>query len=259
MQQCKKKQSILLCIVLNTIFQERLLFHLDIQCWDFNVLIFYYMNGKLHHTLRHTLAKNHCINVDLIPVHGHKRHVFEFPHRSFNVYFPPYTLFSKCFADENQCQCALLLEKSVHDFIIKIFMAASTTWICAVNSTLSVKCVLFVLEKPHSKDERNFPPVVYVGNTKISIGLYVETPYLFNIFFWECRLLQWGLDVITTQGYTKYKVMHGTNPLLCIITFFQNRLHFHLGIQCWPYNVLTFYYMNGKLHHTSITVLLGCY
>ncbi len=78
----------------------------------------------------------------------------------------------------------------IDDFIIKILKVASTAWICALNSTLSVVCVLLVLYwKSHiqsirrpttSKYERNFPPLVYVENAKISV--YVETPHLFNIF-----------------------------------------------------------------------------
>ena len=38
----------------------------------------------------------------------------------------------------------------INDFVIKILIVASTPWIRAVNSTLSVKCVLFVLEQPHT-------------------------------------------------------------------------------------------------------------
>ncbi len=38
----------------------------------------------------------------------------------------------------------------INDFIIKILIVASTPWIFPVNSTLSVKCILFVLEQPHT-------------------------------------------------------------------------------------------------------------
>ena len=92
----------------------------------------------------------------------YKRHALDFPHRNFNVCFPP---------NKSLWWCTV----------------ASTPWICAVNSTLSVKCELFILEKPHtirktttSKYERNFPPLVYVE--KATISVYVETPRLFNIF-----------------------------------------------------------------------------
>ncbi len=67
MQQCKKKIYITKYC---TIFQERLLFHLDIQCWPYNVLIFHYMNGKLHHTLNHTVAKKSLYQCGLATINA---------------------------------------------------------------------------------------------------------------------------------------------------------------------------------------------
>ena len=41
--------------------------------------------------------------------------------------------------------------------------------------------------KPFQNIVRNFPPLVYVENAKISV--YAEAPHLFNIFFfWECTV-----------------------------------------------------------------------
>ncbi len=59
------------------------------------------------------------------------------------------------------------------------------------ESTLSVKCLIFELEKPHTIDqetnhikyERNTPPQVKMENAKISV--YVENPHYFKIFFSE--------------------------------------------------------------------------
>ena len=52
-----------------------------------------------------------------------------------------------------------------------------------------------------SNYERNFPPLFYVENTKISV--YVESPHNFNIFFWECRLKvsfhRWDLSQLDLQ------------------------------------------------------------
>ena len=105
-------------------------------------------------------------------------------------------------------------------------------WICAVNSTCLLNAYYLYwkshtqsIRKPTTSNyERNLPLLVYVEDAKISV--YVETPHLFNIFFWECRVIHKKLCTAFLSCYSflrlwsrAYKL--GINGLIPFLPIFR--------------------------------------
>ena len=92
----------------------------------------------------------------------------------------------------------------LNDFIIKILIVVSTPWICAVNSTLSVKCVLFVLEQPHTIYQETNHLKIWEEFSTSSLGGKCQNLSIcrnstsIRHFFWECNLsspwLKWPIQ-----------------------------------------------------------------
>ena len=72
-----------------------------------------------------------------------------------------------------------------------------------------------------SKYERKFSLLICVENAKILV--YVETPHLFNVFFWECnvvvllaRKVSIGWVQISTEGNQSTPLQRFTNVFSCL-------------------------------------------
>ena len=108
----------------------------------------------------------------------------------------------------------------INDFIIKILYVASTPWISAVNSTLPDKCILFVLEQPHT---------IYQETNQLEIWEEVPSSSLGG----KCQnlsIIMWKLPIYSTffsesALYIMYIII--SVSFLLIFNWMQGRL------RCW--------------------------
>ncbi len=118
----------------------------------------------------------------------------------------------------------------IDDYIIKILMVAYYLYWKSYRQ--------FIRKLTTPKYERNFPPLVYVENAKISV--YVETPHLFNILFWKCRA-----DHTIPGGIFSVRKSYFTSVVFAIsFAIIWQDFYVRQGLRDRPF-LCEFFYMRG--------------